>query len=388
MSTFDDGYSIRAYGLMIVDEARFRPWTDALKRRVGPDSVVLDIGCGAGILSFLACQFGARRVFAVEPDSSIEVARQCAANIPGSERIEWIRGLSTEITLPEQADLVVGDLHGTMPFHAENIASLVDARKRHLKPGGHLLPKRDLLFAAPAFAPSEIADVDAPWRRNTLGLDLSAALPYVVNTWWRAQTNPVEPHCLLAAPQHWGTVDYTADEVRALEGKPQWTIERAGRLDGFYAWFDGVVDDDLGFSNSPVLPELVYGRAFFPLSRSVQVDAGDSMAARLSVNRVQDHWVYRWHTKIMAPTGEVKADFRQSTFQMMPGQMEALRKSEANYVPVLTEEGRLQSAILALMDGRHSLAEIARQVMERFPSRFHNFDRALAAVAKQSRGNG
>lgn len=383
--TYSDGYSLSSYGQMIEDSARFAPWREALRRHVRADSVVLDIGCGPGILSFLACQFGARKVYAVEPDDSIEVGRHCAADIPGAERIEWIRGMSTDITLPEPADLVLGDLHGNTPFYTGNIASLADARRRHLRPGGVLLPHRDLLYAVPASAPWEIESIEAPWRRNQLGLELSAALPWLVNTCWRARGQPTEPEQLLADPAAWGTVDYRAEETRGLDRTLEWTIARAGRLDGFYVWFDGEIDDGLGFSNSPLLPELVYGRMFFPLERGVEVQAGDGMQTRLAVRRVQEDWIYRWDTRITrAEVGEL-ASFRQSTFRLLPGATDRLRKSEAGHVPRLSDRGRIQQAILASMDGQQTVGEIARQLLARFPEQFQSYDRALAEVADCSR---
>ncbi|GHC05495.1 methyltransferase domain-containing protein [Thermomonas carbonis] len=388
MSHYDDGYSIRAYGEMICDEARFTPWHEALRRHIHADSVVLDIGCGTGIMSFLACRYGARRVFAVEPSVGIEIGKSCAANIPGAERIEWIRGMSTEIDLPEKADLVVGDLHGNLPFFTGNIASLADARKRHLKPDGRLLPKRDLLYAAPATAPEEMRRVDTPWRHNAFGLDLSAALPHMTNRYWRARPEPIAAGRLLAAPAHWGTVHYTDEETRALDRTLDWTLERDGMLHGLYVWFDGLVDDGLGFSNSPLLPELVYGRCFFPLSEPVLAQAGDRMQTRLAVKRVQGDWVYRWDTRIETRTGERKATFRQSTFQLLPGQSDLLRKSTANYIPTLSEDGLIERSILEQMDGHRSLTDIAQEMLRRFPGKFRDFDRALAAVAKLSSAHG
>ena len=71
-------YSVADYGKMIADSVRMDAYAAALERVVKPGSVVLDIGTGTGIAALIACRLGARRVFAVEPSSVIEVARQAA----------------------------------------------------------------------------------------------------------------------------------------------------------------------------------------------------------------------------------------------------------------------------------------------------------------------
>lgn len=381
---YSDGYSINDYGSMVRDETRFRPYLEALRRNIRPDTVMLDIGAGTGIMSFLAVQLGARRVYAIEPDASIEIAKLCAATIPGGDRITWIKDLSTRIDLPEQADLVVGDLHGVMPFFTGNIPSLADARNRHLKPGGKLLPQRDLLHVVPASSPMERRTVETPWRANALSLDLTPAIPYIVSSWWRARSEPILPNQFLATPALWGEVNYQDGGSESLAADLTWTVERDETMDGYYVWFDGVIDDDLGFSNSPLLPELVYGRAFFPLEESVAVIAGDVVHARFSVKRVRDQFVYRWDTRVVSDNGVAKAKFAQSTFKMLPGKAEELHRASADYTPSLNEDGRIEHLILRHMDGNRSSRDIANQLMNAFPERFGNFDLALASVSKQA----
>src|SRR5689334_18780923 len=103
-------YSLHFYGQMLADAPRMDAYTAALRRAVQPDSVVLDLGCGPGVFALLACKFGARRVYAIEPDSVIGVAREAAA----ANRccIEFFESLSTEITLPEPATVIISDLRG------------------------------------------------------------------------------------------------------------------------------------------------------------------------------------------------------------------------------------------------------------------------------------
>lgn len=229
MST-QDNYSVRDYGRMIADTARTAPFVDAMRRTIRPGSIVLDIGSGPGFFALLACQLGATRVYAIEPDEAIEIGRESARRQANGERITWLRGLSTEIELPERVDVVIGDLHGTLPFYTGNIRSLVDARRRHLKSGGVMIPRRDTVFAAPAEAADEYADVANPWESNAAGVDLTAGRRFVTSQWWRAASAPIPRERYLAAPMAWAEVDYRLCESPDASGDCAWTAERAGTL--------------------------------------------------------------------------------------------------------------------------------------------------------------
>src|SRR5437899_507972 len=84
-------YDVATYGGMIADRGRTSAYDRALRAKVRPGAVVLDIGAGPGIMAFLACRAGAARVYAVEPDDVIYLARQLAADNGFSSRIEFIQ---------------------------------------------------------------------------------------------------------------------------------------------------------------------------------------------------------------------------------------------------------------------------------------------------------
>ena len=382
-------YSVGAYGRMIEDARRTGPFVEALRQAIGPDSVMLDIGTGTGFFAFLACQLGAARVYAVEADAAaLEMARRCAQNVPGSERITWLQGLTTQMDLPERADVIMGDLHGTLPFFKGNIESLVDARKRHLKPGGRLLPARDRLYAVPAHAPHEYQSIQSPWQHNAYGIDLSAAVPVLVNSWGRARAEPALPEHLLAQPQPWGVVDYTSTESTDLDATLEWVIEGTGLMHGLYVWFDGDLGEGLGYSNSPLLLELVYGRAFFPLERPVDVEPGDQVRTRLAVRLFKGSYVFRWDTRITAADGSLRARFEQSTFKAQTTTVAELRKAGADYVPSLTEDGQAARAALEAMASGQRLQDIADALQQRFPARYRTPAQALDEVARLSQKYG
>jgi protein arginine N-methyltransferase 1 len=383
MSRYND-YSLVGYGAMVADSRRTAPYVEALRRVVRPGDVVLDIGTGSGIFAFIACQLGAARVYAIELDDVIDVAKRCVADNPGSERIVWLKGMSTELELPEKVDVVIGDLHGTLPFFKGNIDSLADARRRHLKPGGRMIPARDLLRAAPAQAPDEYQRTQTPWIGNEYGVDLRAARPFVVNEWWRADRAAVAPENLLAEPVTWGVIDYLSGESSNPGAALAWVIAKAGTLHGYYLWFDGEFGDGIAQTNTPLLEAMAYGRSFFPLEQAIEVQPGDKVSSRFSMNLVDGEDIYRWDTRITDADGVLKADFKQSTLKSRPFNPPELKRAVAEFVPILNDDGQIEHAILAAMAQSQPLGQIAADLVAQFPKRFPDAGKALKYVARLS----
>src|SRR5215213_6400273 len=123
-------YSVSGYAAMIADAPRMDGYAAALEATVRPGSVVLDIGAGTGIMALLACRLGARRVYAVDPGDAIHLARAAARAAGFADRIEFIQGLSTDVELPEPADVMVSDLRGVLPLFERHLPSVIDARER------------------------------------------------------------------------------------------------------------------------------------------------------------------------------------------------------------------------------------------------------------------
>ena len=68
--------SIQTHERMIKDTARTSAYKDAIMRnpKLFKDAVVLDVGCGTGILSIFAARAGAKHVYAVEKSDTADVA--------------------------------------------------------------------------------------------------------------------------------------------------------------------------------------------------------------------------------------------------------------------------------------------------------------------------
>jgi protein arginine N-methyltransferase 1 len=369
-------YSVHDYGEMMADHVRMAAYREALRRTVRPGSVVVDLGAGAGVMAWIACKLGAKKVYAIEPSDVIEVAREIARANGFADRIEFLHQYSSSVRLPESADVLVSDLRGVLPPHRGHLETIADARVRFLKPAGALIPQRDTLWAAVIEAPGPYGLHLGPWEDGDL--DLSAWRRLVANTWSKQRFDAAQ---LLSEAAEWACIDYRTVECTAVFGKLDVRATRAGNAHGLVVWFDANLIEDVGFSTAPGGPVTVYGQGFFPFLKAIQVEQGDTFEATIRADLAGGKYIWSWNTVIRAPSGAANADFHQSAFHGDPLSPDRLRKRADSFVPKLNEDGAVDRLIIEQFGTGRSLHEIAVDIASRFPARFSNWQSALERVA-------
>ncbi len=377
-------YSLSSFGEMITDRVRTAAYAEALRRTVRPGSVVLEIGTGPGIFAILACQLGARRVFAIESEEIIQVAREHAASNGCAGRIEFIEDFSTHVTLSEKADVIISDLRGVLPLYTRLIPSLVDARRRFLAPGGVLIPRHDILRAVVVEMPGLYESIVEPWEHNLLDIGFGSARRLAVNDVRKVYAKPQQ---LLTAPQIWATLNYSTIESPDVSGELCWSIERDGIGHGIDVWFDTEMADGVSFSNSPGAPETIYGSLFFPWMHPVKLARGDRVCVKLEAKLAENDYIWRWNTRVESSvsSGRVVDQFDQSLLAASVISPVRLRKVASGFIPQLSEDALLDREILELMDGKLSLEEISRRLAADYPQRFARWEDALPSASALSR---
>jgi protein arginine N-methyltransferase 1 len=276
--------------------------------------------------------------------------------------------------------VAVSDLRGVLPLFELHVASIADARDRLLAPGGVLVPRRDTMYAAPVEAEEEHRRITEPWDLHARGFDLAVPRRAALNTWTKTRILPPQ---LLAEGRAWAELDYRTVRDPEVRTTLAWTVHRAGTMHGIAAWFVTELAEGIGYTTGPEGPETIYGTAFFPLLHPVPVDAGDAVRVELQARLIGEEYVWVWNTRVEGGGG-VKAELRQSTFLSQPARPAELRKRAHDFRPVLGEQGRIDAAVLGMMDGGATLETIAHELRRRFPERFRDWEEALSRAARLS----
>ena len=307
-------YLLAGFGSMIDHNNRHRvaAYQQAMATAIRPGSVVLEIGTGLGFFAMYACQLGARHVYAVEPNPLIHLGKEIAAANGFAKQITFINDMSQAISLPESADVVISDLRGSLPWLADHIPTIQDARTRLLKPSGVQIPTHDTVWAAVVHAPEAYQNRLGAWDKNPFDLDLSLARKRIVNTIGKSR---IKTTSLLTEPICWADLDYrTLNETNA-SGDLQWTIAQAGKAHGLSMWFVSELVPTVVLSNAPDQPHNpVYSQTFFPFEQPIDLDIEDKIQIDIQTKRMGNQYIWVWNTNVQTHLGVEKANFKQSSF--------------------------------------------------------------------------
>jgi type II protein arginine methyltransferase len=152
---------------IVQDAARNKAYDAALKRAVGPQSKVLEIGTGTGILAMMAARAGAGQVVTCEMVPAIaDAAREIVALNGFSDRVRVVAKKSTDIDseaeIGGRADILVSEIVTNMIVGEDVLPATEHAVRVLLKPGAKIIPARAVVRVALGY--------DAMIHRQRMGM--------------------------------------------------------------------------------------------------------------------------------------------------------------------------------------------------------------------------
>ncbi|HEY2514638.1 MAG TPA: 50S ribosomal protein L11 methyltransferase [Polyangiaceae bacterium] len=283
---------------MLRDHARTTALLEAIRAVVRPGDVVLDLGTGSGILAAAAAQAGARHVYAIEARGVARVAREVFAKNGLAERITLLEGWSTQVSIPERADVLLSELIGDELLSERAVESIADARRRLLKPDARIVPSGARLVALPLTVPDDVL------RRG--------ALPSAILTEWRARygvdlwpladavrtAKPclfVQPHdardwAAPVSPLPLATLDFRTLERSAHAGRVTEIAQARGRIDGVLVYNELALAPGLELSLHPAraTPENHWKNPLYFTPAPLFVEPGDEVAVTFELGGPDD----------------------------------------------------------------------------------------------------
>ena len=141
--------------------------------------VVLDVGCGTGILSMFCAKAGAKMVIAVDNSVVLEKARENVFNNGMQDVIKCLRGKVEEIVLPvNKVDVIVSEWMGYCLLYESMLDSVIWARDHYLSPDGLMVPSHAILKIG-ALGDSDFRESHIDFWRDVYGFDMTAMLSKV-----------------------------------------------------------------------------------------------------------------------------------------------------------------------------------------------------------------
>uniref|UniRef100_A0A674P1G7 Histone-arginine methyltransferase CARM1 n=1 Tax=Takifugu rubripes TaxID=31033 RepID=A0A674P1G7_TAKRU len=287
---------------MMQDYVRTGTYQRAILQNHGDfkDKVVLDVGCGSGILSFFAVQAGARKVYAVEASTMAQHAEVLVNSNRLGERVAVIPGKVEEVTLPEQVDIIISEPMGYMLFNERMLESYLHAKK-FLKPNGKMFPTIGDVHLAPftdeQLYMEQFTKANFWYQPSFHGVDLSALRGAAVDEYFRQPIVDTFDIRILMAKSVKHTVNFLEtkeDDLYRIEIPFKFHMMHSGLVHGLAFWFDVAFMGSamtIWLSTAPTEPLTHWYQVRCLLQSPLFTKAGDTLSgtALLVANRRQSY---------------------------------------------------------------------------------------------------
>lgn len=298
---------IEYHRTMLADGVRNRAFHAALKRVIKPgQSIVADIGCGTGVLGFMAAKLGAKKVFLLEKAEIVDMARKLART-NGIKNIEIVPAHSADVEPPVRCDIVVSETLGNYAFEENIIDIMQDARERYLEPDGVLIPARVAQYVSPVIA-SHYHRTLSTWDEVGFGLDFE---PAKIKGFNNIYVRVFEPQDLLDGGKSavcWDRVDFMKQPKTGRSGDAAFIARQPETIFGLALWWTTELAESISLATGPSDPKTHWEQLYLPVPEPIALATGETLRVKLrSTTSYADGTNVKWTLSAIDAKGKERA---------------------------------------------------------------------------------
>ncbi|CAL9760279.1 probable protein arginine N-methyltransferase 6.2 [Musa acuminata AAA Group] len=284
---------------MLKDRVRTETYRAAIMRyqHLISDKVVLDVGCGTGILAIFCAFAGARRVYAVDASEIAVQASEVVKENNLSDKVTVLLGRVEDVSIDEKVDVIVSEWMGYILLYESMLPSIIFARDKWLKPGGLILPSHASLYMAPVTHADRYRESIDFWR-DVYGINMSAMLPLAKQCAFEEPCiETISGENVLTWPILVKEVDcytVTIQELESVTAKFSFSSMLRAPLHGFAFWFDVVFNGPANYSSNhhlqPPLGSLVDQQTHGSSQNKKRIKSDEGIVLSTAPEDAPTHW--------------------------------------------------------------------------------------------------
>ncbi|XP_035662587.1 protein arginine N-methyltransferase 3-like isoform X2 [Branchiostoma floridae] len=275
---------------MLQDKVRTESYRDFIttNQHLFKDKVVLDVGCGTGILSMFAARAGASQVIAVDQSEIIYKAMDIVRENNLNHVIKLIKGRVEDIQLPvEKVDVIISEWMGYFLLFESMLDTVLYARDRWLAPGGSVYPDRCTISLI-AIGDTKMHSNRVAFWDDVYGFKMTCMRSDVTK---EGSVEEIDPETVMSEPSLIKMVDCCSVSVAELDFTADFSLKatRDGTCTGIGGYFDIVFEKDctnkVYFSTAPNCMKTHWKQTLFLLEKPVDMKQGDLLSGKISVKK-------------------------------------------------------------------------------------------------------
>lgn len=244
------------------------------------DKVVLDVGCGTGILSMFAANAGAKHVIAVDQSDIVYQAMDIVRENNLQEKITLLKGRIEDIDLPvKEVDIIISEWMGYFLLFESMLDSVLYARDKYLKPDGVVYPDKCNIKLA-AIDDRDLHDKHVAFWEDVYGFKMSCMKSDVVK---EASVDIVKPERIISDQVIVKELDCCHCNIKDLQFKQEFKLSMTteGEITAVVGYFDIHFDkhcnNKVMFSTGPKDTATHWKQTVFLLEKSIPVKKGETV---------------------------------------------------------------------------------------------------------------